>query len=32
VEEFDDDEEVAATKIMWGQRAANCEPKMDKTS
>jgi hypothetical protein len=32
VEEFDDDEEVAAAEIMWGQRAANYEPVMDKAN
>jgi hypothetical protein len=30
VEEFEDDEEVSAAEIMWGQRTAHYEPKMDK--
>jgi hypothetical protein len=32
VEDFEDDEEIAAAEIMWGQRAANCKSKMDKAS
>jgi hypothetical protein len=31
-EEIDDDEEIAAAEMVWGQRATNCEPKMDKAS
>jgi hypothetical protein len=32
VEEFDDDEEVAAAEIMWGQGAFDCEPALDKAN
>jgi hypothetical protein len=31
-EEYEDDEEIAATEIVWGQRSSDSEPEMDQAS